>query len=45
MTLARHYSTQLLTRGSNFTIVYKHGSITVSSRARANQLFEELKVK
>lgn len=36
---------QLTTRGNLFTIVYKHGSITVTSRDRANQLFNALKGK
>lgn len=44
MPLARHYNTYLTTRGNLFVISYKHGSITVTSRDRANALFDKLKV-
>lgn len=45
MILARRYDVQLLQRGHLFTIVYKHGSHTVTSRDRAQQLFNALRGK
>lgn len=45
MILARRYDVQLLQRGHLFTIVYKHGSHTVTCRDRANQIFNDLKAK